>query len=209
MIGTFVLNTCPDITSIISSSLDFIIIDREHGRANLETTLNLLNASHGNCKKFVRVSCCDRVEIQKVLELKPEGILVPQISCFNDAKNAIEYSYYPPLGSKGLSPYTRAFNFSHQEVENKKKLHNKKLKLCLLIEGENGFNELPKILNKFKDNIHMVYFGLFDFANSVRQFPGWENKMLFKNLNKLVNECKKHNTKIGTIALNKKISTLD
>ena len=36
VIGTFCLNTCPDITSVLSSHLDFLIIDREHGRANLE-----------------------------------------------------------------------------------------------------------------------------------------------------------------------------
>ena len=31
LIGTFTLNTCPNVTEIISKNLDFIIIDREHG----------------------------------------------------------------------------------------------------------------------------------------------------------------------------------
>ena len=145
MIGTFTLNTCPDTTSVISSHFDFVIIDREHGRANLEPTINLLNSVDVNCIKFVRVSNCDRVEIQKVLELKPDGILIPQISSFDDAKNAIEYSFYPPIGSKGLSPYTRAFQYSHVNVENKKKLHNKNFKLCLLIEGQSGFESIETL----------------------------------------------------------------
>ena len=35
-----------------------------------------------DCKKFVRVSSCQRIEIQRVLELSPDGILVPQISSY-------------------------------------------------------------------------------------------------------------------------------
>ena len=34
IIGTFSLNSCPNITEIISKNLDYIIIDREHGSTN-------------------------------------------------------------------------------------------------------------------------------------------------------------------------------
>ena len=114
VIGTFCLNTCPDITSVLSSHLDFLIIDREHGRANLEKTLYLLNSINNDCEKFVRVSACERVEIQKVLELGPEGILVPQISSFEDAKNAVDYSFYPSIGLKDCHPIQELSNF-HQK----------------------------------------------------------------------------------------------
>jgi 2-keto-3-deoxy-L-rhamnonate aldolase RhmA len=92
MIGTFCLNSCPDITSIISKYLDFIIIDREHGRASLDNALSLLNSANDNCEKFIRVSSCNRIEIQRVLEIKPDGILVPQISSIEDAKKC--YRFY-------------------------------------------------------------------------------------------------------------------
>ena len=119
VIGTFCLNTCPDITSVLSSHLDFLIIDREHGKSKSRKTLYLLNSINNDCEKFVRVSACERVEIQKVLELGPEGILVPQISSFEDAKNAVDYSFYPSIGTKGLSPYTRAFKFSPEKLKRK------------------------------------------------------------------------------------------
>ena len=67
----------------------------------------------------------------------PEGILVPQISSFEDAKNAVDYSFYPSIGTKGLSPYTRAFKFS-EKLKEKKIFHNEKFKLSLLSEGNNG-----------------------------------------------------------------------
>ena len=42
LIGTFTLNTCPNVTEIISKNLDFIIIDREHGVHDFEN-VNVLN----------------------------------------------------------------------------------------------------------------------------------------------------------------------
>ena len=202
VIGTFCLNTCPDITSVLSSHLDFLIIDREHGRANLEKTLYLLNSINNDCEKFVRVSACERVEIQKVLELDPEGILVPQISSFEDAKNAVDYSFYPSIGTKGLSPYTRAFKFSPEKLKEKKIFHNEKFKLSLLIEGNNGFESLDKILEAFNKNIYMIYFGLFDYANTIKVEPNWENSELKSNLILMKEKCSYYNIKVGTIARN-------
>ena len=38
----------------------------------------------------------------------------------------INYSFYPPIGNRGLSPYTPGFNYSHQDSEiKKKKIKNK------------------------------------------------------------------------------------
>ena len=42
LIGTFSLNSCPNITEIISKNLDYVIIDREHGPHSFENT-NILN----------------------------------------------------------------------------------------------------------------------------------------------------------------------
>ena len=42
LIGTFSLNTCPNITEIISKLLDYVIIDREHGPHSFNST-NILN----------------------------------------------------------------------------------------------------------------------------------------------------------------------
>ena len=42
LIGTFSLNSCPNITEIMSKNLDYIIIDREHGAHSFSET-NILN----------------------------------------------------------------------------------------------------------------------------------------------------------------------
>ena len=86
MIGTFTLNGCVQITKLLSKNFDFLIIDREHGLHSFESVKNLLNSTDKNCLKLVRTSSLNKVEIQRTLETNPDGIMIPQISSFNDAE---------------------------------------------------------------------------------------------------------------------------
>jgi 2-dehydro-3-deoxyglucarate aldolase len=203
MIGTFGLNTCADTTLCLTRGLDFFIIDREHGRASLTEAGNLLAAIATDCESFIRVSGCERVEIQKVLELKPEGILVPQIGSLQEARNAVDWSYFPPAGSRGVSPYTRGFDFIHHDLESKKQRLNDDLKLGLLIEGQSGFDALDDIIENLGTQLHLLYFGLFDFANSKQVEASWSNSEIFFALEQMVEKANKAGIAIGTIARSK------
>jgi len=204
MKGTFGLNTCPDTTRCITSELDFYIIDREHGRASLSEAAMLLASMHENCQKFIRVSCCQRIEIQRVLELSPDGILIPQISSYEEALAAVDYSFFPPIGSRGLSPYTRGFDFYHSDLADKKIKINQNLKLGLLIEGKSGFDALTSILENLSPHIDLIYFGLFDFASSQNVEPDWDNKELEALLLNVISKANEKDIKVGTIARTKK-----
>ena len=204
MKGTFGLNTCPDTTRCISANLDFYIIDREHGRASLTEAAMLLASVDKKCKKFIRVSTCQRIEIQRVLELSPDGILVPQISSYEDALAAVDYTFFPPIGTRGLSPYTRGFNFNHSNLSDKKTKINQELKLGLLIEGKSGFDDMPLILDNLSEHLDLIYFGLFDFASSQGIDPDWENEHLCKLLADTISAASKKNISVGTIARTKR-----
>ena len=164
----------------------------------------LLASIDNKCKKFIRVSTCQRIEIQRVLELSPDGILVPQISSYEEALAAINYTFYSPIGTRGLSPYTRGFNFNHSNLSDKKIKINKELSLGLLIEGKSGFDALPLILENLSSNLDLIYFGLFDFASSQGIDPDWDNKLLIKLLADTISAAKKKNISVGTIARTKK-----
>lgn len=203
MKGTFGLNTCPDTTRCLTSALDFYIVDREHGRASLSETAAMLASIDESCQKLIRVSCCDRIEVQRVLELAPDGILIPQISSYEDALAAVEYSYYQPIGSRGLSPYTRAFDFYHSNLAQKKSEINENLTLGLLIEGKEGFDALGSILSNLGHHIDLIYFGLFDFANSQNIEPDWGNDQLQALLLNVISQANDKGIQVGTIARTK------
>lgn len=201
MIGTFGLNGCSLTTKCISEFIDFYIIDREHGNHSFSEINNLFDSMDKTCMKFVRASECSRVEVQKCLELNPDGILIPQISSIEDAYKAVQYSFFPPKGIRGLSPYTKPFSFNHEGLDQKKIDINNKLKLGLLIEGKSGFESLEEIIRNFGEDIDLIYFGLFDFSSSNNLKPDWQSSELSSTLNEVIELSKTKNINVGTIAL--------
>jgi len=202
LIGTFALNTCPNITEIISKNLDYVIIDREHGPHSFVNTNILNKIIKKNCMSLIRVSHLDKIEIQRCLDLNPDGILIPQISSFKDAKFAVSSSYFSPKGDRGLSPYTAAFDYNHNESDNKKKKINKKIFIGLMIEGAAGLASLDKICSNFSNEISLIYFGLYDFTSSLNLKPNWQDPRVKKAVKKIIQTCNKKKIKVGSIARN-------
>ena len=202
LIGTFTLNTCPNITEIISQNMNFVIIDREHGPHNLNQANILNKIVKNNCMSLIRASHLNRIEIQKCLDLNPDGILILQISSFNDAKKAFSYSFFHPKGTRGLSPYTSSFEYNHHDSEKKKKLINKKIFIGLLIEGASGMSSLSQICSAFYKDLSLVYFGLYDFTSSLGLKPNWKDTKVQNAVKKIISICKKKRIRVGSIARN-------
>ena len=74
-LGTFFTIDSIICAEVFSNSLDFLIIYREHSTFNLNETRAILNSIYKNCEKYIRVHSCNRIEIQRVLETHPDGIL--------------------------------------------------------------------------------------------------------------------------------------
>ena len=53
-------------------------------------------------------------------EIQFPNPLLKEISSYEEAKFAISCSYYSPKGERGLSPYTSAFDYNHENSEIKK-----------------------------------------------------------------------------------------
>ena len=202
LIGTFSLNTCPNITEIISKNLDYVIIDREHGSHSFDNANILNKIIKKNCLSLIRASHLDKIEIQRCLDINPDGILIPQISSYEDAKLAISSSYYSPKGDRGLSPYTAAFDYNHNNSDNKKKMINKKIFIGLLIEGREGLVSLDKICSNFSNEISLIYFGLYDFTSSLNLKPIWQDPKVKKAVKRIIQICNKKKIKVGSIARN-------
>ena len=202
LIGTFSLNSCPNITEIMSKNLDYIIIDREHGAHSFSETNILNKVIKKNCLSLIRCSHLNRIEIQKCLDLNPNGILIPQISSLEDAERAIDYTFFNPKGSRGLSPYTASFDYNHYGSDIKKQKINKKIFLGLLIEGYSGLESLHDICSNFSKEISLIYFGLYDFTTSLKLKPSWKDNRVKKAVKDIISICNKKKIMVGSIARN-------
>lgn len=105
-IGGHVFLQDPMITEIMSlSGYEYIWIDGEHTSYTAEGIYShILAAAAGGAISFVRVPWNDHVRLKPILELNPEGIIIPMINSKADAEAAVVACTYPPHGIRGLGP---------------------------------------------------------------------------------------------------------
>ena len=55
---------------------------------------------------------------------------------------------------------------------------------------------------KLHQDISLIYFGLYDFTNSLKLKPTWQSPKVKQAVEKIVKICNKKNIKVGSIARN-------
>ena len=73
--------------------------------------------SHG-VSSVMRVGGVNEGEIPRALDTGVHRLQVPNVKKGKDVERIIEFAKYPPVGTRGFSPFTRAGNYSieHQNV---------------------------------------------------------------------------------------------
>ncbi len=199
-------NTVPSVALadiIASSGLDFVFIDFEHGPISIEKAQEMIIAYESRLvSPLVRVSGLDEMQILRTLDIGAHGIQVPNISKENDIKKIVNYAKFPPIGSRGLSPFTRSNNYNQINSIEYTKIANENTLIGINIESIEAANNINKLLDI--NEIDLYFIGLFDLSKSLG-IPGLidDNKVteILKNIIKTV---KNKNKYVGTIATNEK-----
>lgn len=105
LLGFFVGTPSPAVVEMAGlTGYDFVIIDTEHGPADIETIENMLRAAaqHGMAG-LVRVPDGSVASIQRVLDAGADGILVPHVSSAAIAREVVERALFAPQGKRGVA----------------------------------------------------------------------------------------------------------
>ena len=199
LIGTWITSPSPhSLSAICSSRIDFVILDQEHGAISNNDLLPLINT----CKSYrvaslVRPPSIDKYAIQHALDQGADGIQVPNIENSEDAQKVVDYSKYPPNGTRGYSPFVPASDY----VNNGSKWNvqmNESLVTGINVEGNDAISNIEDILSIPK--LDVVFIGLFDLSKALGIPGDVHDKKVTNKLKEVINEGKKRNISIGTIA---------
>ncbi len=165
--GTWCSLSSPNAVNAISlSGLDFCVLDIEHGSASFETLENMVRAAEvTECTPIIRAWDSYQPNLLRCLETGVNSILVPNVNSANQVKDIVSYCKYYPLGTRGLSPYTRCHDYSDKNLKNKLQKTNDDMLIGILVEGKAGLDDLVNICNV--DGLDLVYLGLFDICQSL------------------------------------------
>ncbi|MCB2054245.1 MAG: 4-hydroxy-2-oxo-heptane-1,7-dioate aldolase [Geminicoccaceae bacterium] len=83
---------------------DFLILDNEHGPADLETSLSVMRAAEAaGCPLIVRVPWNDPVYVKRILDAGAQSLMIPMIENREAAEAAVSACRYPPAGTRGYA----------------------------------------------------------------------------------------------------------
>ena len=201
VLGTWSLLADPTVVEILAvAGFDFVIIDMEHGPHGFDTASNLIRAAEARCMSvLLRPPGVDESAILRALDCGAHGLLVPNVSSRDQVADIVRYSFYPPMGMRGHSPFTRAGGFTHEDSANRMQSANSKLFLGILIEGPNGLAALPQILEEFASCLSVVYVGLYDLAKTVGHPGDVKHPEVTRVVHQIVKMVSGHGVHIGAL----------
>lgn len=114
LLATFVAMHDPSGVGLIAAAgFDGVVIDQEHGTMPISVARSLILAAHAaGIYAFVRPPDIRRGSIQDALEAGADGLLAPMVEFAEQARALVDWSHYPPEGSRGFHPLTGASSYS-------------------------------------------------------------------------------------------------
>ena len=179
---------------MLTAGFDWLTLDLEHSVIELTTAQNLIaHIKHGGASALVRVSKNEEVIIKRIMDAGADGVIVPLINSAEDAKQAVNYVKYPPMGKRGVG-LARAQKYGTGFDEYKQWLHDESVVIAQ-IEHIQAVENIEAILDV--PGIDGIMIGPYDLSGSMG-FPGEYDRADVKAaILKVEEACKKKNKPLG------------
>jgi len=155
-----------------NAGFDWLCIDLEHTAIDYNELQVLIGFIQSyNMAALVRVYKNEEVVIKRTLDAGADGIIVPMICDEAEAKLAVNYARYPPMGKRGVGlNRAQRYGFGFDEY---KKWQEENLVIIAQIEHINGINNIADIIST--PHIDGVFIGPYDLSASLG-LPGMYNE---------------------------------
>jgi 2-keto-3-deoxy-L-rhamnonate aldolase RhmA len=167
VLGTWnTLNSLNVFDVIASTALDFIIFDLEHGPFDMSKIAQASACARSkNVSLLVRIPKIEPWMILQALDQGANGLVCPHIKNLEESKAFTSQAKYPPLGTRGFSPYTAANSYNNNEVDSYISKSNKDIFTIAIIECVQGLKNISSICED--PNLDAVYFGSYDLSQAL------------------------------------------
>lgn len=190
VIGGHVFLADPSITEAMASfGYDFIWIDNEHGAFDrTEVLAHIVAANGAGAAAIVRVAANDPALIKPVLEMGPDGIIVPMVCTAEEARRAVAACRYPPAGIRGFGP-RRANRYGAVPSRDYIAGADESILRIVQIEHIEAVRNLPEILAV--EGLDSVMIGPNDLSGSIGKLGQVSHPEMLELYARIIAECRK------------------
>ena len=163
------------VTEVLATAgFDFVWIDGEHGVIDRKTAQDhLIAAAAQGIPALYRVPTCDHTEIKRIIDLAPDGVIVPMVMNAEDAAKAVSACRYPIHGGTRGCGYRRAFDYGARAVGDY--LEEAKVKPLVIVQLEHidAVRDLDRILAV--PGLGSILIGPYDLSMSMGKPGAWHD----------------------------------
>jgi 4-hydroxy-2-oxoheptanedioate aldolase len=162
--GTWVNTPSADLVETLGDvGFDCVFLDLEHGEYGTAALPALLRATRAaRCFGVVRSSHVSSHELGAALDAGADAVLAPGVSSAEEAAAIVSAAHYPPLGSRGAAPMTRAARYGTTPFAAYREQIEGDVVVGAQIEGPAGLAALEEILAT--PHLDLAFIGPFDLS---------------------------------------------
>ncbi|WP_426955662.1 HpcH/HpaI aldolase family protein [Muricoccus radiodurans] len=152
----------------VAASLDlgFVYLDGEHGAFELrDIEACCVMAERHGLTPIARVAENTVSAITRFLDRGVRGIVVPHVETVEDARRAIEATYFAPLGQRSFGGGRPHDHINAPDLPRHLQDANEGVSLCLMIESAAGLEAMAEIVAL--EGVDYVSFGMMDLSQSL------------------------------------------
>jgi 2-keto-3-deoxy-L-rhamnonate aldolase RhmA len=145
------------------AGFDYVLIDGEHGPGDHQSHLQSLQAVAATpATALIRVENNDRTVLKRALDLGVEGVMIPNVSSAEEAREAVAGCRYPPRGARGFAAgMVRASDYGLR-IRDYMSNGESELLIAVMIESAAGAKNAAAIAAV--DGVDVVQVGPFDLS---------------------------------------------
>lgn len=203
MLGVELYSGSPQMVEVIGGAgFDFAMLDMEHTSYGLQHMSYLIRASIGvGMSPVIRVPKLDDYYIMSAFDSGAHGVIVPRIMTAEDASNAVEASWFPPYGRRGMCPDVFATSYRMDKWLDYAKNIKNEVSVIPLIEDRVAVDNIDEIMQV--EGVNCVLFGPGDFGVSIGGIKrGFDESVIKETKEAVVKVCesgKKHGVYVISI----------
>lgn len=179
---------------LANAGFDWLCIDLEHTAIDYNELQVLIGFIQSyNIAALVRVYKNEEVVIKRALDAGADGIIVPMICSGAEAKQAVEYAKYPPVGKRGVGlNRAQRYGFGFDDY---KKWVDENLVIIAQIEHIDGVNNIQEIIDT--EGIDGVFIGPYDLSASLGIAGKYNEPIVIEALKKFEETCLANEISMG------------
>ena len=197
--GTFLnLGSSNAVEIAADVGFDWLLIDLEHGRGSFADLGALLMACRGsNASPIVRVRSVDADSVKFVMDSGAAGVMFPYVSTVEDAKRAVQYMKYPPVGTRGVAGIIRATNYGRKWKEYFSTANQHSL-VVVQIETAEAVEAAESIAAV--EGVDVLFVGPTDLSVSLECPGDFTQPHFIEALKKVIAACERHGKSAGILS---------